>query len=72
MVGAGVVLVCSSFIQLVVPPLLRLVVGNTILFGIYFLMLWFVMGQKAVYLMLLKEIGIWPFGKRRAEKSSPI
>jgi O-antigen/teichoic acid export membrane protein len=71
-VGAGAVLACSSLIQLVVPPLLRLVVGNTILFGIYFLMLWFVMGQKSVYLMLLKEIGIWPFGKRRAKQSSPI
>jgi O-antigen/teichoic acid export membrane protein len=72
LVGAGAVLVCSSFIQLVAPPLLRLVVGNTLLFGVYFLMLWFVMGQRSVYLMLLKEIGIWPLGKRRAKESSPI
>jgi O-antigen/teichoic acid export membrane protein len=70
LVGAGVVLACSSFLHLITPPLFRLIVGNTILFGVYFLMLWFVMGQKSIYIMLLEEIGIWPFGKRRT-KSDP-
>ena len=58
--GAGVVLVCSGFLRLLLPPLLRLCAENTVLFGVYFLMLWFVMGQKSTYLMLLEEIGVWP------------
>jgi O-antigen/teichoic acid export membrane protein len=68
--GAGAVLVCSSFLRLLLPPLLRLFVENTVLFGVYFLMLWFVMGQKSVYIMLLEEIGIWPIGRRRG-KANP-
>ncbi|MBV8143054.1 MAG: hypothetical protein JOZ60_13530, partial [Verrucomicrobia bacterium] len=66
--GAGAVLVCSGFLRLLLPPLLRLCAENTVLFGVYFLMLWFVMGQKSTYLMLLEEIGVWPMGRRRANR----
>jgi O-antigen/teichoic acid export membrane protein len=71
LVGAGAVLICSSFLRLLLPPLLRLVVENTVLFGVYFLMLWFVMGQKSIYLMLLEEMGIWPIKNRWAKKTPP-
>lgn len=72
LVGAGVALGCSSFLHLVVPPLLRLFVENTILFGVYFLMLWFVMGQKSIYIMLLREIGVWPFVRLRNSEASVV
>jgi O-antigen/teichoic acid export membrane protein len=70
LVGALAVLLCSGFLQSLSPPLLRLFIGNTVLFGVYFLMLWFVMGQKSIYLMVLKEIGVWPLG-RKSTKSVP-
>jgi O-antigen/teichoic acid export membrane protein len=71
LVGALAVLLCSGFLQSLSPPLLRLFAGNTVLFGVYFLMLWFVMGQKSIYLMVLKEIGVWPLGRQRTKSVPP-
>jgi PST family polysaccharide transporter len=48
-------------------PLFRLIALNTVLFGVYFMVLWFGMGQKTIYLQLGKEIGLWPF---RADRKS--
>jgi O-antigen/teichoic acid export membrane protein len=70
LLGVVAALASWNFVLHVNPPLLRLVVANTILFGVYILALWFVMGQKAVYLSLFEEIGIWPLGKRRKRKVS--
>lgn len=69
LIGAGATLVAWPFIHSLEPVLLRLMVANAVLFGVYASVLWFVMGQKAVYLGLLREVGIWPLaGRRRKEK----
>ena len=65
LIAAGIVLACSGFIQPLRPPFLRLVVENAVLFGVYFFVLGVVMGQKAVYLPMLRDIGIWPVIRRR-------
>jgi PST family polysaccharide transporter len=70
LIAAGVVLACSSFIELLHPPFLRLVVENTVLFGVYFFVLGFVMGQKAIYLPMLRDIGLWPIIKRRSQTAT--
>jgi O-antigen/teichoic acid export membrane protein len=60
LIGAGVTLVAWNLIQSLAPVVLRLIVAMTVLFGVYTSVLWFGMGQKAVYVELLREIGIWP------------
>jgi O-antigen/teichoic acid export membrane protein len=70
MVGAGVALAAWPFIRLLSSPLLRLVAANGIMFCIYAVLLWFVMGQKAVYLGLLKDLGVWPLTGRRKQEES--
>jgi O-antigen/teichoic acid export membrane protein len=68
--GAGAALAASSFTHVLAPPLLRLIAANTVLFGVYAIVLLFIMGQKAVYIELLRQIGLWPFtGRRRSEES---
>jgi hypothetical protein len=61
LVGASAALASWSFLHLMAPGLLRLIAANTVFFGLYAVMLLFVMGQKSVYLSLLREIGVWPF-----------
>jgi O-antigen/teichoic acid export membrane protein len=58
LLGTAVTVMLWGFIHLLNPPILRLVVANTVLFGVYGLVLWFVLGQKVVYLSLLREIGV--------------
>jgi PST family polysaccharide transporter len=65
LIGAGATLAIWPFLHLLVSPLLRLFVGNAIMFGVYAIFLWFVMGQKAVYLGLIKDLGVWPLASRR-------
>jgi PST family polysaccharide transporter len=65
--GAGVAVAAWSFIHVLTPPLLRLVIANVVLFGVYGIVLLFIMGQKSVYVALLREIGVWPFGRRNRE-----
>jgi len=60
-----VVLIASGWYSRIEPVFVRLVVSNSILFGVYSLVLLFVMKQKPVYTALLREIGVWPLGKRR-------
>jgi PST family polysaccharide transporter len=71
LVGAGATLAASSFIHSVNLVVLRLIAANLVLFGVYILVLWFALGQKGVYLGLLRETGIWPLSARdRKERSS--
>jgi O-antigen/teichoic acid export membrane protein len=63
--GGGAALVISNFTQSMAWPVARLIVNNSVLFGVYGVMLCFVMDQKKVYLGLIKEIGIWPFNERQ-------
>ncbi len=58
LIAAGSVLACSNFIHSITSPLLRLIAANAGLFGIYFIVLWFVMGQKALYLPMLRDVGL--------------
>jgi O-antigen/teichoic acid export membrane protein len=70
LIGAAVAMVSWNLIRNLDSPLLRLIAANTILFGVYGVVLWFVMGQKDVYLRLIREIGIWPLGGRRNRPDS--
>jgi O-antigen/teichoic acid export membrane protein len=65
LIGTGATLATWSLTHLLSPPLLRLTAASVVLFGVYGAVLCFVMGQKAIYLGLLREIGIWPFVRRR-------
>jgi O-antigen/teichoic acid export membrane protein len=65
LVGAGAALAVWPFIHLLTSPLLRLIAANSIMFGVYAALLWYVMGQKSLYLGLLKDLGIWPLASRR-------
>jgi O-antigen/teichoic acid export membrane protein len=65
LVAAGATLAAWGFVHVLTPPLLRLFIANVILFGVYGIMLAFVMGQKEVYLGLLREIGLWPASRKQ-------
>jgi PST family polysaccharide transporter len=56
-VGAFVAFLVVLQVGPALSPLFRLVVGCGILFGIYALMLLYVMGQKAFYIDLIRGIG---------------
>lgn len=70
LIGAGVALAIWPFIRPLASPLLRLLVANGIMFSVYGVLLWFVMGQKEVYLGLLKDLGVWPLASRRRRQKS--
>jgi len=65
LIGTAAALAGWSLIRFLDSALLRLVAANTILFGVYGLVLWFVMGQRAVYLGLIRDMRIWPFARPR-------
>lgn len=58
--GAAASVAAWSLLSSNQPALLRLVAESSVLFGVYFLVLLFVMNQKGVYLALLRETGLWP------------
>jgi len=69
LIGTGATSALWFFIHSLNSPLVRLIAANGVLFGVYAIVLWFFMGQKAVYLGLLRDIGIWPFaGQRRTRE----
>jgi PST family polysaccharide transporter len=67
----GVVL-CQSLTDKIPQTLIRLMAGSAVLFGIYLLVLIFVMRQKDVYLGVLHELRLWPFHKRSAAASAAV
>ena len=73
LVAVGIVLACSSFIHPIRPPLLRLFVENGVLFGVYFIVLGFVMGQKNIYLPMLRTsvFGLSSNGGGKPPRSLP-
>jgi PST family polysaccharide transporter len=72
LIAAGCVLAGWSFIHSLTSPLLRLIAANGVLFGVYFVVFWFVMGQKEIYFPLLREVGLWPsVGQRKPILSTP-
>ena len=72
LIGSAVALACWGLIRTLDSPLLRLIAANTILFGVYGIVLLFVMDQKDVYFNLLRDIGIWPFAGRRNRSESKV
>ncbi len=68
-IGTAATLVCWSLIRFLDSALLRLIAGNTILFGVYGIILLFAMGQRDLYLGLIRDIGIWPFSGQRRKSS---
>jgi PST family polysaccharide transporter len=70
LMGAGAALAASSFIQVLAQPLLRLIIANAILFGVYAIVLLFVMGQKGIYVELIRQLGVWPLARRRSSHQS--
>jgi PST family polysaccharide transporter len=63
--GAAAALALRGFLGLVQPAFLRLVIETAVLFGVYILVLLFILKQKKVYLDLLRAIDLWPMGARR-------
>jgi O-antigen/teichoic acid export membrane protein len=72
LIAAGGVLASSNLLHSMTSPLLRLMAESTVLFGIYFIVFWFLMGQKAIYLPILRDIGLWPIlgGRRRVARTT--
>jgi O-antigen/teichoic acid export membrane protein len=66
--GAAATLALRSLLGLVQPAFLRLVVETSVLFGVYGLVLLFILKQKEVYLDLLRTTGLWPMGARRSQE----
>jgi len=66
LVGAAVTLAAKGWTDQLQPALLRLIVANTILFVVYFLVLLFVMKQYSIYLALFRQTGLWPMRVRSA------
>lgn len=67
LVGAAVVLATNGAVGRVQPTLVRLILESSILFGVYLFVLLFVMKQKATYLQLLRDTGLWPRSSRARE-----
>ncbi len=65
--AAAIVFATGNFLELLEPRLLRLTVKSCLLFGVYALMLLFVMRQKGVYSDLLSLTGLWPATGRRGK-----
>jgi O-antigen/teichoic acid export membrane protein len=72
LIAGGSVLAAWSFIHSLTSPLLRLIAANAVLFGVYFVVFWFVMGQKAIYLPVLRDVGLWPIVGQRRRSLSPL
>jgi O-antigen/teichoic acid export membrane protein len=69
-VAAAVALGIGGFTNRFEPSFLRLVVESGVELAIYLVMLLFVMNQKPIYLELLREIKIWPFGGRQRTEAA--
>jgi PST family polysaccharide transporter len=67
-----VVFAAESLLELLKPALLRLSVKSFLLFGIYVLILLFVMKQKQAYAELLSMTGLWPAcgGREKVSRTS--
>ena len=64
-IAAAVTLALRPMLDRVDPTFVRLVAESTLLFGVYFATLLFIMEQKSVYMALLREVGLWPVGSCR-------
>jgi hypothetical protein len=56
---------CRSLSDRIEFTFLRLVADNSVLFGVYLLVLLFALNQKAIYLGLMQQTGLWPFSREK-------
>lgn len=68
LVGTGAALAVSAGLtRFLTVPIPRLFVVSFVLFGVYGIVLLFVLGQKTVYASVLRELGVWPFAGRKSK-----
>jgi O-antigen/teichoic acid export membrane protein len=72
-VGSILIAACAALASWTVfhslpSALLRLIAVSTVLFGVYIGVLFFLMGQKTIYLALLRDVGFWPLAASRKMK----
>jgi PST family polysaccharide transporter len=74
LVGTGAALAASAGLtRFLTLPVSRLFVASSVLFGVYGIILLFVLGQKTVYAAVLRELGVWPFaGRQRKSKTAEL
>jgi hypothetical protein len=65
LVGTAVMLVAASVMARIQPVFLRLVVESCLFLGIYAIVLLFAMKQKALYMNIVRETGLWPISAWR-------
>jgi TRAP-type uncharacterized transport system fused permease subunit len=70
LIGAAITLAVKPWWQGLTPVILRLSVACAVLFGVYFGTLLFVMGQKDVFLDVLRHAPLWPAGRGITTKQS--
>lgn len=70
LIGTAITVALKPWWQLLTPAILRLSVACAVLFGVYFGSLLFVMGQRDVFLDVLRQAPMWPFGRGRIRKQS--
>jgi PST family polysaccharide transporter len=69
-IGVAVTLAFRGQVSQVQPAFLRLFVATGVFSGVYLCILMFVMKQKAVYVGLLRETGLWRFRSRSTKEES--
>jgi PST family polysaccharide transporter len=62
-VATAAVWMCRGFSERIEVTFLRLAVDNSVLFGVYLVVLLFALNQKAIYLGLMQQTGLWPFSR---------
>ena len=70
LIGAAITLALKPWWQVLTPAMLRLSVACAVLFGVYFGCLLFVMGQRDVFLDVLRQAPLWPTGRGKTRKQS--
>lgn len=63
LLGAGAAMALWPWLSTVQPPLLRLTLTSSVIFGVHAVVLLFAFGERHVYSMLLTEAGIFPARK---------
>jgi len=65
LVGTAVMLAAASVMARIQPVFLRLVIESCLFLGIYAIVLLFAMKQKALYMNIVRETGLWPISAWR-------
>jgi len=66
-IGAAAMLATRPMINGMSPAFVRLVTESVVLCAVYLFSLFFIMGQRSVYMGLFREMGFWPLGDGTGE-----